>query len=493
MDGRIFGTLALTGTTVSVSVMALIGLWRPPAAVPRLDGPGPLPALPGGPPSDLAVTVLLWAAMVIGAAGIGCGLVAVRRGWRPRPGRLLAGGVLAVSVLVVAPPMGSTDPMDYAVYGRMAVLGHDPNVLTPARFRLTGDPVGLLAPPEWANIPSVYGPLATATQWAASRLGGTSAVLTVLWLKVWNGLAFLAVALALTRLARPSPDRLIRVHLLWTLNPMMLWALIGGAHVDALAALFSVAALLSLTRGVSRTRGGSPSGTRHESTVWAGVLVGAAGAVKAPYVLVGAGVVWALRRSPRGLTKFALGLIPVLVVAYVVLAPEAIAAALRRGRQPSWNTPWELLALLGGRPGGMLLVAGSVALAGGAALVLLRGLPEGSEPWLRPAMAISLAWVLTTPVYYPWYEALIFPMLALAPASRLDWVQLARMLVATGGGLPGIVFRLGDSWLRSAVTNGPLSYVVPSALLILAVALLTGAYLRSRRSTDIQDRILVFT
>jgi hypothetical protein len=141
----------------------------------------------------------------------------------------------------------------------------------------------------------------------------------------------------------------------------------------------------------------------------------------------------------------------------------------------------------------MLLVAGSVALAGGAALVLLRGLPEGSEPWLRPAMAISLAWVLTTPVYYPWYEALIFPMLALAPASRLDWVQLARMLVATGGGLPGIVFRLGDSWLRSAVTNGPLSYVVPGALLILAVALLTGAYLRSRRSTDIQDRILVFT
>ncbi|MCW2940748.1 MAG: hypothetical protein JWN00_3733, partial [Actinomycetia bacterium] len=51
MDGRIFGTLALTGTTLSVSVMALIGLWRPPAAVPRLDGPGPLPALPGGPPS----------------------------------------------------------------------------------------------------------------------------------------------------------------------------------------------------------------------------------------------------------------------------------------------------------------------------------------------------------------------------------------------------------------------------------------------------------
>src|SRR5258707_10507703 len=108
MDGRIFGSLALTGTTLSVSVMALIGLWRPPGGVPRLDGPGPLPALPGGPPSDLAVTVLLWAAMVIGAAGLGCGLVAVRRGWRPRPGRLLAGGVLAVSVLVVAPPMGST-------------------------------------------------------------------------------------------------------------------------------------------------------------------------------------------------------------------------------------------------------------------------------------------------------------------------------------------------------------------------------------------------
>src|SRR5258708_27086461 len=120
--------------------MAVIGWCRRPGAVPRLDGRGQLPVLHGGPPSDMAVTVLLWAAMVIGAAGLGCGLVAVRRGWRPRPGRLLAGGVLAVSVLVVAPPMGSTDPMDYAVYGRMAVLGHDPNLLTLPRFPLTRDP-----------------------------------------------------------------------------------------------------------------------------------------------------------------------------------------------------------------------------------------------------------------------------------------------------------------------------------------------------------------
>ncbi|MCW2889688.1 MAG: hypothetical protein JWL58_6550 [Streptosporangiaceae bacterium] len=475
--GRIWGVGALAGIFVSVVLMTLVGSWRPPAAVPPLDRPGLLPRLPWAPSTDLAVTVLLWVSVIVGVAGVAAGLTAVRRGWRTRTAALLFGGGLAVAVLTIAPPMGSTDSMDYAAYGRMVVLGHNPHVLTPGRFRATGDPVGALAPREWENLPSVYGPLATATQWAAAELGDGSAAWTVLWLKIWNAAAFLAVAVALVRLAGPDPAKRIRVHLLWTLNPLMLWALIGGAHVDGPAAALAVAGLCLLGRAA---RHGVSAGEAVCRSGAAGLLLGAAAAVKAPYALVGAGMIWAVRTSRWAPTAGLAGAAVTLGAAYLLTGPEAIMAVIRRGRMPSWNTPWQLLVpVLGGQPPGWLLSWGALAAAGAVALVLLRGLPPGPV-WLRPSLAIGLAWMLTTPVYYPWYEALVFPLIALAPASRLDWLQLGRALVATGGCLPGVAFRLGDSWLRSAVTDGPLSYVIPCALLVLAAALVAGAAVRGR-------------
>lgn len=453
--------------------MALVGSWRSPAAVPHLDGPGIFPALRWEPANDLAVTLLLWAAVILGAAGIATGLQAIRAGWRPRTRWLLVGAAVAVAVLTAAPPMGSTDPMDYAAYGRMAVLGHNPHLMTPAQFRATGDPVALLAPHEWENLPSVYGPLATGAQWAAAELGGASSVSIVQWLKIWNGLAFLALSLMLTRLAGTSARRQLRVQFLWTLNPLMLWALIGAAHVDGLATMFAVAALALLGR----------QGVRRGGLV--GAALGAAAAIKAPYLLVGSGVAWALRGSKRMLIAAAAGAAAVLGCGYAIIGPDAAAAMLRRGRMSSWNTPWQLLVPFfdGRQPPEALVTWGSLILAGTLTILFLRGLPSdpmSGRPWLTPALAVGLAWLLTTPVYYPWYEALVFPLIALAPASRLDWLHLGRALVATGGCLPGVVFRLGDSWLRSAVTNGPLSYLIPGALLTLTLTLVAAVILRRR-------------
>ncbi len=433
--------------------MALVGLCRWPSAVPRMDHDGIFPRLSLPSASGIQVTALLWAAMVLGTAGVAAGLVAVTRGWRPRRRGLLAGGALAIAILVAAPPMGTTDTMDYAVYGRMAVLGYNPHVVTPREFRATGDAVGAVAPHEWENVPSVYGPLATAAQWAASSLAGDSASGTVFWLKVWNALAFLAAALALDRLAGRDPARRVRVALLWTLNPLMLWALIGGAHVDGLAAGLAVAGLAAM--GTSARRSGL-----------AGVALGAAAAVKAPYLLVGAGMLWLVRRSPRALAALVAGVAATLAAGYAVVGPEAVVAVARRSGAPSWNTPWRLLLLFTGSFPSWLPWA-SLVLAVLLAVRLLRHRLDGPV-WLGPALAVCLAWVVTTPVYYPWYEALVFPLIAVAPATRLDWIQLARALVATLGSLPGITSRLGDAWLRSAVLQGPVPYIVPAALLCLA-------------------------
>ncbi|MGI5224967.1 polyprenol phosphomannose-dependent alpha 1,6 mannosyltransferase MptB [Actinoallomurus sp. CA-142502] len=450
---RVLVGVTYGGIALSVALMALVGACRFPSAVPAMDGDGVFPRLTWPYTSDVWATALLWAAMISGFSGVVAGLAAGRGG--PRPRGLVAGGLLAVGVLVAAPPMGTTDTMDYAVYGRMAVLGHDPHVMTPREFRATGDRVGALAPEPWQDTPSVYGPLATGTEWAAATLSGGSATATVFWLKVWNALAFLAAALALARLAGPGSRA--RVHLLWTLNPLLLWALIGGAHVDGLAAGLAVTGLA--VAGPSVCRSLWRSGT-------AGVLLGAAGAVKAPYLLLGAVAVWSLRRSPRALVALGVGAATVLAASYAIAGGAGIVALAHRGRSPSWNTPWQLLVpVLGRLPSWLPLAA--VVLAAVVAARLLRDRTRGPV-WLGPALAVCTAWVVTTPVYYPWYEALVLPLVALAPASRLDWVQLTRALVATVGCLPGLAVRFGGTWLRT----GPLPYVVPGALLLLLMVLL---------------------
>ena len=68
----------------------------------------------------------------------------------------------------------------------------------------------------------------------------------VFWLKLWNALAFGAVAFVLDRVLRRSPAARLRAHLLWTVNPLLLWGLIAAGHLDVLAAGVGVVGLLVL-------------------------------------------------------------------------------------------------------------------------------------------------------------------------------------------------------------------------------------------------------
>ena len=107
-----------------------------------MDPPIVLPAW--GPPWDLqsahvpvgVVTVALWVAVLAGLGGVLAGLAAVRLGARPGVRDLLVAAALAVAALTVLLPAGSTDALDYAAYGRILALGHNPYVMTPYQLRL---------------------------------------------------------------------------------------------------------------------------------------------------------------------------------------------------------------------------------------------------------------------------------------------------------------------------------------------------------------------
>ncbi|MBO0808273.1 MAG: hypothetical protein J2P32_08240, partial [Actinobacteria bacterium] len=381
------------------------------------------------------------------------------------------------------PAAGSTDTLDYAAYGRMVVIGHDPYVMTPQQLRGLGDPVGRAAPVPWQRTHSVYGPLATIEQATAAELGGTSAGRIVFWLKLWNALAFGAVVLALDRLLRHDPGRRARAHLLWTVNPLLLWILLAGGHVDALAAAAGFLGLIVAGDwvragpgghgGHGRWRPGPEPGRAPEALrgLTAGALIGAAADLKITFVLFGLGLAWAARRSPRMLLASTAGALAVLVPSYLWFGPPALTVLAGHSTSTGDNLYRVFVPGLGpGSPAWLAPVA--LALFAAVALLLLRRLPGGYPglPAVRPALILSLAWLLTWPYQRPWYDAMMLCLLALPAGSRLDWPVLARLTAATFYSVPGIPGRR-IHWLHE-VTRWSMLAGVPAVRLAALAAVI---------------------
>ena len=457
--------LAVVSIVTSAMLMMIISALGPSAGEPPLPfvRSGGLPFFTRYHPGPRLVSYGLWFAVVMGAVGVAIGLLAVRRGWRPRPRLLITGPLIGVILLMVLPPIGSADMVDDAIHGRIAALGHDPYTMTPGQLQRTGDPVAAYAPKVWRNSATPYGPLITVTEWLASKLAGDSLGGTIVWLKVWNALAFLAVALALDRFFRSDATRRARAHLLWSVNPLMLLAAMAGGHNDILGVVLGLLAVLALKRLDLR------------NGLAAGLLIGLAIAMKAPFGLFGLGLVIAARRSPRALVGLGLGAAVIVLPGYALAGSHSVTAMLADSRKASLIQPWHLIAqvvpFLGrGSITQALALLASLALAG----LLLWGLPAGppSLPGLRPVLAVTLAWLVWSPHQRAWYDVMIFPLLALMPATRLDWILLARALTGAAGQLPGRI--ISNKLLPPELVHlDQLVYVylAPLALIVLAAAL----------------------
>jgi hypothetical protein len=485
---RFGGPAALVLIGVGLCAFAVVMLLGPSAAVPKIDSAGPLLWLDARPPVGLVIALERLGALA-GALGTAIGLGAVSGGWRPAPRLLGLFGVIAVTVFVFLPPAGSTDVLNYASYGRIATLGHSPNITTPAQLLRSGDPVGLLTPTAWRDVPTIYGPVATAAQWAAAELGGGSMARIVFWIRFGKALAFLATGAMLLKLAGPGEPkgapggqpgdrhdidrrRRLRVGLLWTANPLMAFWLVGSGHVDAFIALFTAGALLAIRRG------GVAGG------VLAGVLAGAAIAVKLTFAIVAVGLIWPVRRSAATILAGVGAAVVTVGVCY--LWPGAVnTATLSRRLAAGARFIFYLPHPLAARPA--LLAALVLAATVVAALLLVRGLPPENTDTLgvRLMLALAIASLVVLPVQTPWYDALIFVLLALMPASGLDYLLVARCLLLTELVLPGAAPDTGTlSMLTAAISHAGLFFL----LAVLVIESLRGRW----RNAPVRVRACVY-
>jgi hypothetical protein len=511
--------VAAAGIGGSVALSLLIGLLGPSAMVPELAGPSWQPPYSLGlRPDAHLVVALAAAAIVLGAAGLAAGLIVVRAATarRAEDGRhgggvtagaavermlarvplLVVAGCVVAAVFAFLPPSGSADHLNYAAYGRMVVLGHDP--YSTGASDLPGDPIADAVEPPWREEPSVYGPVATAVQSLAALVGGGSVRLTVFALALANSAAFIATAVLLHRSRRHDRVAQLRAALLWTVNPLLLYHLVAGMHVDTLAIACMIAALVTLgdpgrglppggrpavlpaERPTERPAGllaGLSAGGRAMRGPASGVLLGLGVAVKLNAGLVALGPAWALRRSPARLILMAGSATATVLVAYALAGGHALDQVRQASRSVSLATPWQLVKVglqtfVGPGAYTLWIQLGWLALLALLAWSLLRTFPEHPGPVV--AAAIVVAYLFAAPYALPWYDGLAFALLALVPATALDGFATARLAVLSLAYLPARVAEQPPDlgWLVTTVRPR----VVPAMLLALTVALAVWAW-----------------
>jgi hypothetical protein len=501
--GRRLGAAGLSASAVSFVLTFTVALLGPSLMEPGLPGSASQPpwSVTVHPPAGLTVA-LSGAAIAAAAAGLILSMNAIRRGWSIPVRPIVLAGIAGAVALAFLPPFGSSDHLSYAAYGRMAITGHNPFTTTPAHLARLGDPVAR-AVQDWRTSPSVYGSLGVGVQAFAAWVGGTSVRLIVFVLSLLNVLAFALTGLMLHWLGRGDSGRQLRAAVLWTANPLMLMVLVAGAHIDTQAIVFGIAAVTLATAWWAAVRDGG--GGRQQWAVWAGVgaLIGLGFAIKVTTVLIGAGIAGGLvlagaptsaaarwiRQSthenggefgnPPGVpTRAALGGLAAgfcvaVLVALIPWGTGMFGPALRAGSFTSIGSPWRVVRsalrpLIGENVAEDVVKVAALVLAALLLILLLKHLrPGGGLLFAAGAFAFVFAWLLAWPYVLPWYDGLGWALLAVLPASRLDWLMLARTTALAVGYLParGIPLPAGLGWLETVVRTA----ITPAALLVVLV------------------------
>lgn len=451
------GILAWALSVAGIAAVAVLGT---SAGVSPLPGHSDWPpyALSVHPP-DLLVYGIELLATGAGAFALWRLLRNLAQGWAPSPRRLIAAGLLASSVLLALPPVGSSDVKIYVAYGQEQVEGVNPYLAGPQSLYVRQNDLTLAVEPPWQATPSVYGPAFTAVSAGLASVahGDDHEAVTLMRLLLTGG--FAVTGLLLVGLARSAEERR-RAALLWTANPLLLFTLVAGSHVDALVVAVLVVGLLAVRR----------------LPLAAGATVGLAATLKLTGLVALPGLLWARWRRPLPVLAVLAGAVGV-AAPWILLTPGAFTQLRHASRFASPAAPWRAMSsviqpLLGYSAARLTMaaVAGLIGLAV-AALLVRGGIPRTAPTPLGRAggltAALAVGWVLTATYILPWYDALAWAPLAVAGASMLDLVLVIHTAMLIWAYLPGRDLPLGP--VTDTVWHVAHSGLSPATLAVLLV------------------------
>jgi hypothetical protein len=314
------------------------------------------------------------------------------------------------ALVLLAPPLLSTDVFSYQFYGRMgAVYGANPYLAGPHALAL--DPLFPYIGAKWSYTPTVYGPVFTALSMAFAPLSIAASALAFKAIAALASLGTVALVWNAARLRGIDP---VKATALVGLNPLIVIYGVGGGHNDLLMMLIVVAGIYLML--ANRVRSASAV------TVAAAAIKLTAG-LMLPFAIASGGARRA--RDRRGDVLLGAGVaaaaIAGLSFALFGFGPVHLLGTIQKVQSEG---DWHSLPGFIGTKIGLPTVAHVVGwlLAGAFAAVflwLLRRVWRGQLDWIDAAGWTAVTLLLTASSLLPWYVVWLIPLAALASDRRL--------------------------------------------------------------------------
>jgi hypothetical protein len=338
--------------------------------------------------------------------------------------------IAAVHALVLlAPPLLSTDVFSYQFYGRMgSVYGANPYLAGPHALAL--DPLFPFIGAKWSYTPTVYGPLFTGLSYLLAPLSIAASALAYKAIAAGASLGTIAIVWHAARLRGIDP---VKAVALVGLNPLVVVYGVGGGHNDLLMMLPLMAGVYMVL--AHRERGGSAvmvaaAAIKLTAGVMLAFAIASGGGRRARDhrrdVLIGAGA--------------AAAMVVGLTFAWFGVGPLHLFATVQRVQsEGDWHSiPGLISARVGSTIGhvtGIVLGVAFVTLCGW----LLRRVWRGTLDWIDAGAWTAAALLITASSLLPWYVAWLIPLAALATDRRLWRVAIVATGVVQGIQLVGYV------------------------------------------------------
>jgi hypothetical protein len=396
-----------------------------------------------------------------------CGLL---RALAHRPGvpvkyLVLMMALWVVPLLLVA-PLFSRDVFSYAAQGEMVSRHINPYTYGP--FTLGTGPYVNPVDPLWGNTPAPYGPLFMIVDGFFASVSLHHELFTVLLLRLLALVGVGLCAYCIPKLAQSFGRDRGRTFALALLNPVVLLALIGGVHNDAIMIGLVVA-------GVTAARLKHP--------VWGIALCGLAAAIKVPAAMgivfvawewSGHGVPWRQRVRPLAAALGISGLVMFVITGVSGLGWGWIKNLGTPTAAANFFTPTNTFGSLATRAlhsvglhlheANVVAVfrLGGLLVAGAGALYLLL---NSDRIGMVKALGLSMVlFVWLGPVVQPWYVT--WGVLVLAPVAT---GHLRTLVIWLSVLAPFIDLTGGRYLLSQLLQSDPLAAL--GAIVVLALAL----------------------
>lgn len=414
------GLLGVTGLLVTTTLVA-VGAAGTNDLLP--ESVRPVPSWLAGPFGSTGIGLGSGGLIVVLAVMFASYVFVVRASEQLSAWVILACIAAMHALVLLAPPLLSTDVFSYQFYGRMGALyGANPYLAGPHALAL--DPLFPFIGAKWAYIPTVYGPVFTALSYLLAPLSIAASALAY---KAIAACASLTIVVLVYNAARIRGLNAVKAAALVGLNPLVVIYGVGGGHNDLLmlvplvggvylmlvhrqrcgGASMILAAAIKLTGGLPLAFAVASSGGRRARNRRMDVLVGA-GITAA--LLVGLGFAW-----------FGTG-------------PLHLVSTIQKVQsEGDWQS---IPGFIGTRLGFGAVGQVTGFLLDGAFLVsfcwLLRRVWRGELDWIDAAAWAAVALLLTASSLLPWYVAWLIPLAALATDKRLVRVALITTGVVQG-------------------------------------------------------------